>query len=86
MANLHEADIKINWSWSLEKFHVTGHVDFLFGGTKYRLKLDQHVVMEPTLISIQDQLDHILIQIATNLGKGTGADLAEHAVVVQTFV
>lgn len=86
MANLDSAGLEITWDWSNEQYHVTGHVTFVFGGTRYRLALDQFVTVPHEYANVADQVEHVFIDIAGQLGKLNNAQLTLEADKVQTYL
>ena len=79
MANLDTADLSINWDWSNEQYHVTGHVTFLFGGARYRLSISQFVTVPTEYAHVADQVEHVFIDIAAQLGRLNDAQLTLEA-------
>ena len=86
MANLDSAGLEINWDWSNEQFHVVGHVVFVFGGTRYRLGINQFVTVPTEYANVADQVEHIFIDIAGQLGKLNNAQLTLEADKVETYL
>lgn len=86
MANLNGADLKIEWDWRVEQYKVTGHVEFMFGANRYRLALSQHVIVPNEYANIADQVEHIFIDIAGQLGKLNNAQLSIEADQVATGI
>ena len=86
MANLNGAELKIEWDWAREQYAVTGHVEFMFGANRYRLDLSQHVKVPTEYANVADQIEHIFIDIAAQLGKLNNAQLSIEAVQVATGI
>lgn len=79
MANLNDAELKIEWDWQSETYKVTGKVRFLFGATRYTLKIDQQVIMPTQYANVADQVEHVFIDVAARLGKLNNAQMTLEA-------
>lgn len=86
MANLDSANLAVNWDWQVEQYKVTGDVTFVFGGTRYKLRIDQHVIVPNEYANVADQVEHIFIDIAGQLGKLNNAQLTLEADKVETYL
>ena len=86
MANLNGADLKIEWNWGAEAYDVTGHIEFMFGATRYRLKINQQTKIPVEYANVADQVEHLFIDIAAQLGKLNNAQLTLEADTVETYL
>lgn len=86
MANLNNVQLTAQWDWNSETYRVTGTVEFMFGATLYRLKLDQQVLMPTAYANVADQVEHVFIDIAGALGKLNNAQLTLEADEVQQYI
>lgn len=86
MASLNKVELTAEWDWSSETYQVTGHVEFMFGATRYRLALSQNVLMPTAYANVSDQVEHVFIDIASALGKLNNAQLTLEADEVQPYL
>lgn len=86
MAALNKVELTAEWDWSSETYQVTGHVEFMFGATRYRLALSQNVLMPTQYANVADQVEHVFIDIAGALGKLNNAQLSLEADKVDTYL
>lgn len=87
MADVTSMHLEAEWDWQTEDFAVTGHVTFMFGATRYRLAIEQHVQEATALYnSVADQVEHIFIDVAAALGKLNNADMTLVAVEEKPYL
>ena len=79
MANLSRVEFEAEWDWASETYVVQAQIRFMFGATMYNLTVNQRVTMPTEYANVADQVEHVFIDIAGQLGKLNNAQMTLEA-------